>query len=189
MQMDKLRLEMLRLVKTCCKAGFRCEREHHFPTARLLVVEMEGVVSISTPWEKHWEIEEARDALANESSHEIQTKTAVYYFSHMCKNLLINTEESECWPYVKCSLCRLKNHHVKNRYGSEWTLSRFVLPPRELRKMFWGFVTFAGKFQQTLVLISTQRPDLPLNRDNSSQTAMTFAEQEARLNPDLTQIH
>ncbi|KAL1273326.1 hypothetical protein QQF64_029188 [Cirrhinus molitorella] len=41
------------------------------------------------------------------------------------------------------------------------------------------FVTFAGKFQQTLVLISTQRPDLPLNRDNSPQTAMTFAEQEA----------
>lgn len=51
-----------------------------FSDSRLAVVEMEGVVSISTPWEKHWGMEEVKGVLANESSHEIQTETAVYYF-------------------------------------------------------------------------------------------------------------
>lgn len=81
--MDKLFLEISLLVRTCCKAGFRCKRECHFPTARLLMVEMEGFFSISTPWENVWGMKEVRGALANESSHEIQTETAVYYFSDM----------------------------------------------------------------------------------------------------------
>lgn len=100
------------------------------------------------------------------------------------KNLLIHKLTLD----VKCSRCRLKINALRTD-TRQWMNSRFVVPPRALRKMFWGFATFAGKFQQTLVLISTQRPDLPLNRDNSPPTAMTFAEQEARLNPDLTQIH
>lgn len=80
------------------------------------------------------------------------------------KNLLIHIEERGRWPKMGNVLDSDLIHHVKNSRG--WTLARFVVPPRELRKMLWDFVTFSGKFQQTLVLISTQRPDLPLNRDN-----------------------
>lgn len=46
-------------------------------------VGIEGVVSVSTPWEREGEIEEVRGVLADESSRGMETETAVYYFSHM----------------------------------------------------------------------------------------------------------
>lgn len=66
-------------------------------------------------------MEEAKGVLANESSHEIQTETVVYYFLDM-------------WlPTAKISLFILR----KGDTDPSWemflirTLARFVVPPRE----------------------------------------------------------
>lgn len=47
-------------------------------------------------------------------------------------------------------------------------------------------MTFGGESSsKTLSLISTQRPDLQLNRDSSPQTAMTFCRAGGKVKPGL----
>lgn len=71
--------------ETLVWCGFRCWNALRVFSMRFSHwrVGIEGVVSVSTPWERQGEIEEVRGVLANESSRGIETETAVYYFSHL----------------------------------------------------------------------------------------------------------